>query len=294
MVPSELLESFQRRRRYMRARAWQKPWLDPGRFVRNQWRKYSHRPSHVGRLRVVSTFYCPRFTVVSGEKVSEGIGSYGLYEESLTEAFLHLVEPGQVVVDIGMHIGYYTTLFARLVGPAGEVHAFEPTPSTRDIAQHNVRGFPQVTVHPFALWSSAGKLAFHDYGVEWMAFNSFTEAKMVVDLPPARELQVETMTLDGFRESLGKKVFLLKIDAESAEEAILEGARQFLVKDQPLISMEVGDLDGQAGSRRPIELLTSLGYGAWEWSNGRFVPHQLRASYGYDNLIFAPRGRELK
>jgi hypothetical protein len=123
MSQSDLLTRFQQHLRYKTAPAWRKPLVSPARFLRNQLRKRLYSPSQMGRLRVVRTFHCPRFTVVSGEKVSEGIGSYGIYEESLTEAFLHLVEPGQVVVDIGMHLGYYTTLFACLVGPSGEVHA---------------------------------------------------------------------------------------------------------------------------------------------------------------------------
>jgi FkbM family methyltransferase len=293
MSHPELLESFQRDLRYKQASKWQKPWIDPGRFVRNQVRKHLYSRSQLGRLRVVRTFHCPEFTVVSGERVSEAIGSYGIYEESLTEAFLHLVEPGQVVVDIGMHIGYYTTLFACLVGPKGEVHAFEPTPSTREIAAHNLRRFPQVQVHPFAVWSSVGKLTFHDFGTEWMGWNSFTDPKAGEELPPAREFEVATITLDAFRSSLGKKIALLKIDAESAEEAILTGGPTLLAEDRPVISLEVGDVGTSANSRRPVDLLCSLGYRAWEFAGGRFVAHQPRASYSYDNLVFASREREL-
>jgi FkbM family methyltransferase len=293
MCSPELLRRFKSCRRYKLAASWQKPLLNPERFLRNQLRKRSYSDAELGQLRIVSTFHCPRFTVVSGERVSEGIGSYGVYEESLTEAFLQLVEPGQVVVDIGMHIGYYTTLFACLVGPKGEVHAFEPTPSTREIAQHNIAQFVQVRVHPFALWSSAGQLPFRDYGVQWMAFNSFTKAKAPEELPRPREFKVETMTLDAFRAALGKKIHLLKIDAESAEAAILEGAKTLLRQDAPLISMEVGDAAGEASSRQAIDLLLKLEYSAWEFLDGHFVPHQPREHYTYDNLIFAPRRRSL-
>ncbi len=293
MSRTELLESFQRDLRYKQASKWQKPWVDPGRFVRNQLRKRLYSRSQLGRLRIVRTFHCPEFTVVSGERVSEAIGSYGIYEESLTEAFLHLVKPGQVVVDIGMHIGYYTTLFGCLVGPGGEVHAFEPTPSTREIAAHNVSRFPQVKVHPYAVWSSVGTLTFRDYGTEWMGFNSFTDAKAGETLPPAREFEVSTITLDAFRRSLGKRIALLKIDAESAEEAILTGAQELLAEDRPIISLEVGDVGASASSRRPVDLLCSLGYRAWEFTNRRFVAHHLREFYSYDNLVFAPQEQEL-
>jgi FkbM family methyltransferase len=289
----ELLDRFERGLRYKQASKWQKPWINPVRFVRNQLRTRLYSRSQLGQLRIVKTFHCPNFTVVSGERVSEAIGSYGIYEETLTEAFLHLVHPREVVVDIGMHLGYYTTLFACMVGPEGEVHAFEPTPSTREIAAHNVGRFPQVTVHPYAVWSSVGKLTFHDYGIEWMGWNSFTTAKAGQEIPPGREFQADTITLDAFRASLGQRIALLKIDAESAEEAILTGAQKLLAQDQPIISLEVGDVGEAEGSSRAVHLLCSLGYSAWEFTDHQFAPHQPRESYSYDNLVFAPRGRKL-
>lgn len=36
------------------------------------------------------------------------------------------IRPGMRVVDIGANIGFYSILFAKLVGETGEVHAFEP------------------------------------------------------------------------------------------------------------------------------------------------------------------------
>jgi hypothetical protein len=136
-------------------------------------------------------------------------------------------------------------------------------------------------------------LTFRDYGTEWMGFNSFTEGKAGEALPAPREFEVRTTTLDAFRRSLLRKIALLKIDAESAEEAILTGARQLLAEDRPIISIEVGDADGQTSSRRPIDILCASGYRAWEFTAGHFVAHEVRRSYSYDNLIFAPQERRL-
>ena len=40
-----------------------------------------------------------------------------------------LIEPGDVVVDVGADIGALTVPLARAVGPAGRVLAFEPQPT---------------------------------------------------------------------------------------------------------------------------------------------------------------------
>ena len=203
------------------------------------------------------------------------------------------MKPGGVVVDIGMHLGYYTTLFAGLVGSEGQVHAFEPTPSTREIAARNVRPFPQVSVHPEAVWSVVRTLSFRDYGPQWMAFNSFTNAK-ADGAPEPKLFEVTTTTLDEFHSTLNRPVALLKIDAESAEAEIIAGGRALLAADRPLISLEVGDSDGAPTGRSLVELLCGLGYVPWEFRDGGFHKHEARGVYAYDNLIFAPSSRELR
>ena len=38
------------------------------------------------------------------------------------------LKPGQTFVDVGANAGYYAVLASQLVGPSGQVHAFEPAP----------------------------------------------------------------------------------------------------------------------------------------------------------------------
>lgn len=295
MSDPELLGRFRACLRYQRARSWQKPLRNPRRFLSNQLRKYGLRPRRAGALECTRTFHCPEFAVVQGELVSEELVSYGLFEPELSEAFLHLVQPGQTVLDIGMHLGYYSTLFAVLVGDQGRVHAFEPTPSTRELARRNTSRFPQIQVHPVAVWSSRGQLVLRDYGVKYMAFNSLYQAKLAEEPAPPQEIEVQTITLDQFRESLTprSRVAVMKIDAESAEREIIAGARRLIQEDQPLISLEVGDRDASQQSRLVSDDLAALGYAPWEFKSGRFHLHQLQQAYAYGNLIFAPAGKAL-
>lgn len=288
----DLLARFRHCLRYQTAPSWQKIFIDPARFLRNQARKRGwprHAPGETART---AAFHLDPFTVVEGEGVSREIESYGVFEPELTEAFLRLVRPGQCVVDIGMHLGYFTTLFARLVGPEGAVHAFEPTPSTREFARHNVGQFSNVTVHPQAVWHEKGTLNFHDYGLAWMAFNSFTAAKQELNAA-ARSFEVQTTTLDALRETVARPIAVVKVDAESAEAQILRGATSLMARDKPLITLEVGDREGAPESRALVDLMAAHGYQAWEFRAGRFHPHERRDIYDYGNLIFGPRGMDL-
>jgi len=46
------------------------------------------------------------------------------------EAFTGKIEPGMCVLDVGAHVGLFTSAAALSVGPSGPVVAFEPSPET--------------------------------------------------------------------------------------------------------------------------------------------------------------------
>jgi FkbM family methyltransferase len=278
--------------RYKRAASWRKPFVEPRRFFANQLRKFGVLRPPIGTLGNVKAFHASDFAIVAGEGVSNELVSYGVFEDELTEAFLRLVQPDQVVVDIGMHLGYFTVLFAQLVGNGGLVHSFEPTPSTRELALKNVGRFPQVTVHPYAVWSSRQSMTFNDYGTQWMGFNSFARARLDTEIK-GTPFQVETTTLDHLRHSLARPIALVKIDAESAEKEILIGAKELLRLDRPILSVEVGDFGQETTSRDLVKWLEAANYAAWDSTLSGFQPHQLKERYGYDNLIFAPAGVDI-
>src|SRR3990172_11374400 len=76
----------------------------------------------------------PDSVVVGGHKMvldpqdSLKLSSQGFYEPFLTGLVKQHTEPGDVVLDIGGNIGYYTLVFASLVGNEGKIYAFEPEP----------------------------------------------------------------------------------------------------------------------------------------------------------------------
>ena len=77
-----------------------------------------------------------------------------------------LLRPGDVVWDVGAHHGFMTLLAAARVGPAGRVHAFEPSGQTRAILARHIRWnrLANVAVHPFALSTRDGQAHFGGRG----------------------------------------------------------------------------------------------------------------------------------
>jgi predicted methyltransferase len=60
------------------------------------------------------------------------------YEPAITRLFQETLQPGMVVIDIGAHVGYYTLLAAKLVGPTGKIYAFEPEPGNNEALNKNI------------------------------------------------------------------------------------------------------------------------------------------------------------
>jgi hypothetical protein len=56
--------------------------------------------------------------------------------------YISIISKGDVVIDAGANVGYFTMLFSDLVGPYGRVHAFEPVPATFSILSRNLQRFP--------------------------------------------------------------------------------------------------------------------------------------------------------
>src|SRR5262245_44076596 len=76
------------------------------------------------------------------------------YEPDVTGAIVAALKPGDVFVDIGANIGYFTVLAAQVVGAGGRVVAFEPHEGARDVLEDVVRrndASARVEIVPLAL-----------------------------------------------------------------------------------------------------------------------------------------------
>jgi hypothetical protein len=65
----------------------------------------------------------------------------------------------------------------------------------------------------------------------------------------------------------------------------LRGSKHTHVRHRPIIAIEVWD-DPARNSRDDIVFLLNHGYEAFEYHAGAIIPHRLRDSYGYTNLLF--------
>ncbi len=238
-------------------------------------------------------FWGERMNVLFPEIVSCFLYRYGFFEPALTRIVIHSVNPGDVVLDIGTHFGYYSLLASHLIGSQGQVHCFEPTRLTYDVVRSNVGERHNVKLINAAAWSETTELKFKDYGATMSAFNSLYEAKLedaIVKKFEPTEYIVSAISIDEYVTINKVRPSFIKIDAENAEYDILLGMKRTLSEIRPLVTLEVGDV--KAGnykdSASAVRLLIQHGYRAKEWVDGRLCDHVPNSSYLHANLLFVP------
>jgi FkbM family methyltransferase len=243
----------------------------------------------------VELFFGGHMMVILPEPVSNHLYRYGYYEAGLTAAMIRLLKQGDTFLDVGSHFGYLSLLACALVGANGRVVAFEPTPFTQAILRGNLADHPEAKVEPCALWRATGTIMLNDFGPVSSAYNSFTDARSYVpSTVHRRRILVPAITLDDYVQNARIRPDFIKIDAESAEMAIIQGAAKTLSTHRPIVTLEVGDFDvpGAPRSRELVLLMNDLHYHAYNVEGLELKPHRLLDRYNYDNLIFLPRPLE--
>jgi FkbM family methyltransferase len=157
--------------------------------------------------------------------------SYEPHELAFCERFLR---PGDVVLDVGAHVGIFTLLSAAAVGPSGEVHSFEPVPGNFAALRHNVElnTFRNVELNQAAVTAEAGEISL---GLAEVSPDSGETSGMFTAGAKARAFNAPAMTLDSYvGEHLdGKPIRLVKIDVEGFEPAALAGFQRCLAVAPP-------------------------------------------------------------
>jgi FkbM family methyltransferase len=157
------------------------------------------------------------------------------YEPGVTDAIAGSLEPGDVFVDVGANIGYYTVLAAQVVGPRGRVVAFEPHAGARRMLETMVRrnqASASVEIVPLAVADVAGEATlFIEEGVTAHSTiePSLSPMRHVAAFEPSAVVHVTT--LDAWLAShpeLRPRVRCLKIDVEGAEARVLAGMAETL------------------------------------------------------------------
>lgn len=164
----------------------------------------------------------------------------GYWEMWLTIFMCRRVQPGMVVVDVGANFGYYTLLLADLVGPQGHAFAIEPNPAATGLLRQSValNGFAGRTslVEAAAGRSRAARVFLYAPHSEFKNA-CIVESPDRVSAAAGTLQQVPQVTIDDVTAT-SARVDFLKIDAEGAEESIIDGMQKCLSRHKPSLILE--------------------------------------------------------
>ena len=132
-----------------------------------------------------------------------------------------VLEPSDVVIDIGANVGHIGLLLSDIVAPENLLE-FEPTPITfsRLCENWSINGFPLDGLNQVAIGDHNGSVTFPDLS------HPGTMNRQVSEGAPAEQRTADVILrcLDYYRERLkGKQIGLLKIDVEGNEASVFRG-----------------------------------------------------------------------
>ena len=134
------------------------------------------------------------------------------------------VRPGDLVVDVGAHIGLNTLYLAGRVGPSGRVTAIEPAADNVTVLRRNLAAndLQNVTVCPVAAGRARGHCDLYLRG-SLSAVNSLSAESFYA--PVTKVAQVSVAPLD---DLVREPPRLVKIDVEGAELDVVAGMTHLL------------------------------------------------------------------
>lgn len=188
--------------------------------------------------------------------VGASLLKYGEFSETEVELFDAIVNPGDIVIEIGANIGAHTVRLAQMVGDRGRVLAFEPQRIVFQTLCANVALNSMTNVECYQQAVSNARTSINIPDVDPRQDNNFggldlEEAERVLGGNP-----VQCTRLD---DLLGyvKHLRLLKIDVEGMEADVIESGRQLIETLKPVLYVEN---DRPEKSEHLMKLLNGLGY----------------------------------
>ena len=185
-------------------------------------------------------------------------GNRAGYERGFQDALLVGLNPGDVVWDIGANVGFYSRLFAGLIGETGRCYAFEPSPLNR--ARFQELGIPDnVLLFPYALGDKHG-VAQLVQGGDPLGATSFLLGRGIAcaEEPIPVECMTGDLLVEGGRTPVPK---CIKIDVEGYEWEVLQGCQKMLGHEGLFrIGCEIhfGILAKRGHPQRPCEIESLL------------------------------------
>ena len=181
------------------------------------------------------------------------LSAFGAYEPLVAEFLEGEGRAGDVVADIGAHIGLHALACARRAGPGGKVYAFEPEPQNFALLSRNVlqNGYRNVVCERAAVGAVDGRATLYTSALD-------SADNRLFDAGGRRAVDVACVRPDTYFARAGASPRVIKMDVEGGEPAILGAMGALLDRPDLVIVTELRPDLIEAGGGDPAAFLAAL------------------------------------
>lgn len=200
----------------------------------------------------------------------------------------NLIRKGDHVIDIGANLGYYSRLFAKLVGTNGKVFSVEPVTLFRKILKINTSGFKNTTIIPYALGTEDNKSIemgipkSNKYLRHGLTRVLETDEKEVFEFTFTEKMFTPVTIFGKF-----ERCDYIKCDVEGYEIHIIPQLGFLLKPFQPIIQIEIEPVNRVLIS----DFLTTLSYSAFYLNDELLYPVGDHLETIEGDLFFIPENK---
>ena len=176
-----------------------------------------------------------QYEILDNDAIGNTIKEKGCWEEHITEFISNYIKPEYNCLDIGANFGYHTVTMGMLANLTGAVFSFEPMKIFSELINKNLE---LNNIHNVIVYNNAVGNEQREVFIQVPC----TESKELVNHGDSsisnRQIgqSVEMITIDLL--SL-PKINFVKLDVQGSEILVLEGARQTIAKDKPVMIVEI-------------------------------------------------------
>lgn len=164
------------------------------------------------------------------DSVTPTLAHRRVWEPGETAFLESRLRPGMTFLDIGAHIGYFSVLAGRLVGPRGLVLAFEPDRRNYELLLANVwrNGLTNVACFPWAVSAAPGFVDLH------LSDTNTGDHRIVAAGEARPTVTVRAVALDVL-DVLRPPVDVVKIDTQGTEHLVVQGMARLLASSADVV-----------------------------------------------------------
>lgn len=180
--------------------------------------RFPQKPMHVYRT-PLGVYFVPADSI--HDVVAGAMRTGQVFEPEIVDVARSYIRPGTIAIDVGANYGQMSLLFSSLVGPSGQVLAFEADDYIFRVLQRNIEANNVDNVRPYlaAVYDHGGQHVYYPQQ-DFKRFRAY--GSYGIDPNASSGRAIRTIALDDLR--ITDPISFMKIDAQGSDLFVLRGA----------------------------------------------------------------------